>query len=354
MSYNDEITVSINGTAYAGWKAASVSRSLDAVCGEFNVSLMDKWNILAEPMRIRPGDACQVLIGGEPVITGYIDAVSPAISAGDHSVAISGRDKTCDLVDCSAMIESYETIGLDLAALARLICASLDDISVKVETDVGPPFERFAVQPGETAFACLDRAAKLRGVLLTTDGEGSLVLSAKGSFADSGDALVYGRNIKSATANFDWRNRFQTYRVNGQMPAFDDGLDDPRHDEIGEARDVNVMRKRPLILTAEAWSGEEECRTRAENECCCRAGDSERVNVQVVGWRQSSGELWKPALQVSVTAAPIYLDNDSFVVATVRYSYSDGDGTVAELELRRPDSYLESQTGQVEEDPYGL
>ena len=347
---SDEITLSINGSTYGGWKATDATRSIESLCGSFNVSLMDKWYEGQMPIQIQPGDACQVMIGDEPIITGFVDSVSPAISAADHSITISGRDKTCDLVDCSAEIDTYEIIGQDLAALANLICGRFG-IAVQVKTDVGEPFVRFAVQPGETAFACLERAAKQRGVLLTASEDGALVLSAKGVFEESGDALIYGKNIKSASAVFDAKDRFSEYMVNGQTPAFDDGADDPYHDQIGKARDPNVMRYRPLILTAESWTDPDAAKTRAENECCCRAGKSFRVNAQVVGWRQSSGVLWKPGLKVEVTAPPLYLENSELAVGTVRYSFSDGDGAITELELTRPDAYLDSGAGKVEEDP---
>jgi prophage tail gpP-like protein len=181
------------------------------------------------------------------------------------------------------------------------------------------------------------------------------VLSAKGVFEESGDALIEGANIKSGSAVYDWKDRFQTYRVNSQMPSFGDGADDPLHAEIGEARDTNVMRHRPLIVNSEAWATPEATRIRAENECCCRAGKSTRVNIQVTGWRQSSGKLWKPGLKVSVTSPALYrLDNADMVISTVRYTYSDGDGAVAELELTRPDVYLDTGAGEVKEDPFGL
>ncbi len=347
---SDEIIVMVNGTRFGGWKAADATTSIESVCGQFRVDLMDKWTEESTPIEIKPGDACQVLLGDEPVITGYVDNVSPAIDADNHSVNISGRDKTCDLVDCSAVVSSFELWGLDLAAIARKICAEFDGIEVKVETDVGKPFDRFAVQPGESAFACIERAAKQCGVLLTTDGDGRLVLSAKGIFTATGDALVYGKNIEKIAVNNDWKDRFQTYTVNGQMPAFNDGADDPVHDQIGEARDQNIMRRRPLILNAEAWTRPDAAKTRAENEACCREGNSRRVNVTVAGWRQSSGALWKPGLKVSVTAPPVYLDNVELVIATVRYSYSDGDGTIAELELKPVTAFLENGRGEVGKD----
>jgi prophage tail gpP-like protein len=349
----DEIRVAVNGTSYGGWKTAAVSRSIDSLCGQFDMGLMDRWSIGQELIEIRPGDACQALIGDEPVMTGYVDSVAPAISAGEHSVNISGRDKTCDLVDCSAEIESFEMIGLTLAEIAGLICGKFDGLGVDVRTDVGQPFARFAVQPGETAYSCLDRAAKQRGVLLTTDPDGRLALSARGVFERTGDALVQGRNILAASANFDMRDRFSEYTVNGQTPAFDDGADDPEADQIGIARDVNVMRRRPLILTAEAWTLPDAARTRAENECCSRAGRAVKANVQVAGWRQSSGALWQPGLKVMITAPALYFDSVELVVSSLRFTFSDGGGTVTELELTRPDAYLDSQAGEVEEDPLG-
>lgn len=348
---HDEIVVAVNGANFSGWKTATVTRSIDTVCGSFEVGLMDKWQQDQQPIEIKPGDPCQVFAGGEPVITGYIDTVSPSISTDNHEVRISGRDKTCDLVDCSTEIDSFEVHGLGLAGLAYMVCEPFG-IDTRIETDVGDPFEWFDIQIGETAFNCLDRAARMRGVLLTTDGQGALVLSAKGKFTSSGDALVYGQNVKSAVGNYDFRDRYSDYKAHGQMPALGWGGQDPHNDLLGKARDENVMRYRPLLITAENWADPEGVTTRAKNEATARAGKSSRVNVQVVGWRQSSGSLWEPGLKVAVTIPPLYLPNVVFVISTVRYSFSDSSGTITELELCRPDAYLDAGSGEVEKDPF--
>lgn len=352
MSDEEEIVISVNGVSYGGWKAAAALSSIDAVCGSFDVSLMDRWGEMKAPMEIHPGDACQVLLGDEPVITGYVDSVSPSITASDHSIAISGRDKTADLVDCSTDINAYELIGLKLDEIAKMICQKFG-INVLVNTNVGEAFERFAIQPGESAFSCLERAAKLRGVLLTTNGDGALAISAKGVFPATGDAIIEGKNILSGSAVYDWKDRFSDYTVHGQMPAFDDGADDPAHNQIGNARDVNVMRYRPLILTSESWATLESARIRAENECAWRAGKATRVNVQVPGWRQSNGSRWMPGIKTAATSRSLYIpDNTELVVSSVRYSFSDSDGRIAELELTRPDAYMNNCSGAVEVDPY--
>ena len=350
MPDNDEVIVSINGTNYGGWKSANVTSSMEFVCGSFDVNLMDKCGELDVPHEIKPGDGCQVLLGDDPVITGYVDDVSPSISASDHQISISGRDKTCDLVDCSVDLTSFEVIGVTLADLANMVCAPFG-ISVKVKTDCGEPFVRFAVQVGETAFSCLERAARQRGVLLTTDCSGALVITAKNEFEACGDALIEGVNIKSGSASFNWRERFKEYTCHGQMPAFFDGADDPIHNQIGKATDCNVKRYRPMLITGESFVTCDAARIRAENECGCRAGKSTQVRIEVVGWRQSSGQLWRPRQKVSVQSNSLYLDNAELVIATVRYGFSDFGGKTVDLELNRPDAFLESGSGQVESDP---
>ncbi len=347
----DDVTLSINGTDYAGWKGVTVTRSIDSVCGSFELNVSDRWPNQNIPRAIREGDECQVFLGNDVVITGFVDGVSPAITKDTHSLAVRGRDKTCDLVDCSAEIDLYELVDEDLAGIAGMVCEKFG-IELKVQTGVGEPFVRFSIQPGDSAFSIIERAARQRGVSCTTDGNGALVLTARGEFKPAGDRLEEGVNLLAATADYDWTSRHQTYRVLGQMPSFHDGADDPMADMLGQARDANVMRYRPLILTCEIWTDAESAEKRAKCECAWRAGKSLRVNVQVMGWRQSNGMLWEPGYTVHLISPSLYQDDVELVISTVRYSISDSSGQIAELEMTRPDAYLDNGEGEVEKDPF--
>ena len=348
----DDVILKVNSSGYHGWKGMTVTRSIDAFCGLFDISAHDRWPGQNLPRGINPGDECQVLIGDDPVITGYVDGVSPGFTSTDTSLGVRGRDKTSDMVDCPTMVDTYEVIDMDLAGIANTLCSEFK-IDLKIMADVGQPFIKFSIQPGEKASACLERAAKLRGIICTTDGNGSLVLTARGSFKPADDQLVEGENIKKATGDYNFSNRYSEYTVFGQMPSFNDGVDEPLADLMGTARDVNVMRYRPLLLPAEAWTSPESATIRAKNECARRAGDSKRVNVQVTGWRQSSGALWEPGTTIAITSARLSLDNEQMVISTLRYSISDTGGRITELELKRPDAYLENGDGEVEEDSDG-
>lgn len=49
------------------------------------------------------GELVEVLIGDEPVLTGYVEALPLRYDASSVSMGIVGRSKTADLVDCSAL-----------------------------------------------------------------------------------------------------------------------------------------------------------------------------------------------------------------------------------------------------------
>lgn len=349
MSDAAGIVLKLNGADYGGWLEQRASRSIEHVCGTFDLSMTDRWAIEKVRRELHPGDECQILLDGESVLNGYIDVMEPSYSATSHVLRVSGRDRTCDLVDCSAEVDAYEFMGVDLETIARFLCEKFE-IGLRVETATGEPFRKFVVHPGETAFQVIERAAKQRGVLCTTDGAGDLVLCSRGT--GTGDDLVEGGNILAARAPQDWRNRYSIYRVNGQMPAFLDGLDEPFEGQYGEAIDRNIHRYRPLTINCECYADAGGARARAEYECCCRAGKANRHYITVPGWRQSSDALWTPNLLVTVRSPMIDADGVNMIVAGVSWMVGSG-GEVTNLELARPDAFLEDASGQVEEDPFG-
>jgi prophage tail gpP-like protein len=110
-----------------------------------------------------------VAVGGQALIEGFVDAVEPSCDATSHGVRVSGRDSAGDLVDCSA--EPGEWHGQPLSQLVSAIGAPFG-LRVSAETSLDAPFERFRIQEGETAWAAIERACQMRGVLCLSDGLG--------------------------------------------------------------------------------------------------------------------------------------------------------------------------------------
>ena len=147
----DDITLRIDGVDWTYWTSVQVTRQMDAIAGTFSLALADKWIGGAQALPIAAGMACQILIGGEQVIDGYIDQVRPSFSATAHGISVTGRDRSADLVDCAAIHSPGQWLNCTVLQLAQAL-ASPFGVHVTAEGDVGAPIASFKLEEGETAF----------------------------------------------------------------------------------------------------------------------------------------------------------------------------------------------------------
>ncbi len=142
------IALLVNGHKYTGWKTARVTRGIESVAGSFDLSVSDRdWAIEAE-------DECTVMIGDVGLINGWVDEPNPHYSAGDSGLNVAGRDATGALVDCSAILESWEFKGVSVLAFAKKVCEPFG-IAVSLQSGLTLPAspKKISVDPGDTAFS---------------------------------------------------------------------------------------------------------------------------------------------------------------------------------------------------------
>lgn len=344
----NDVELLVGGTPYKGWESVSITKNLDSVSGSFSVAVMDRWRELVESWGIKPGDECSVTIGGEVVITGWVDGIDTDFDKESRSITVKGRDKTCDLVDCSIITKTSQLKNKTLTDIATELCSPFS-ISVTAETDVGKPFEKWDITQGETVFDNLNKAAKLRGVLLTSDERGNLKIVRAGSEMAT-DALVQGENILSASASYDDTQRFSEYVVKGQKKGDDKVNGKEAAHNKDQATDAGVSRYRPMLLTSEGSSDKETVKGRAEWEATTRAAKAFKMDATVVGWRQSSGTLWKVNQKVQVTCGFAGVIND-LLISGITYEKSEAQGTVCRMELVRPDAFKPEPEVKEQSDP---
>jgi prophage tail gpP-like protein len=338
-----DFRVVVNGQSYGGWKEASVTRTIEALAGSFEVVVSEKWP--GEPTRreINPGDACEVTLDGEVVLSGFVDDVNgqyaPGSDGGDgaHEVAIAGRDATGDLVDCSHVGPPNEWTGQRIDAITRAICTPFGiPVTVADGTDIGAPLARkFTIQQGETAYEAIERMARTRAVLAVSDGRGGLVLTRAGT-SKATTALVLGENILSASGLSSLRERFRDYTVKGQLAGTDAVHGTQASGPAGVALDPIVQRYRPLVVVAEEQADIATCRTRAQWEANVRAGRGRRATYRVQGWKHKGG-LWRPNELVNVLDPLLGIAMEMLVV-TVRHAIASS-GSTTEIEVVRPEAY---------------
>lgn len=344
----NDVELLIAGTPYRAWEQVTITKNLDSVSGSFSVSVFDKWRELVESWAIKPGDECAVTIGGEVIITGWVDGIDTDFDKESRTITIKGRDKTADLVDCSIITKSSQIKNKTLIEIAKELCGPFS-ISVKAETDVGRAFEKWDITQGETVFENLNKAAKLRGVLLTSDELGNLKIVRPGSDM-AGDALIQGENILSGAASYDDSERFSEYLVKGQKKG-DDKVNGKEAAQVkDQATDGGVSRYRPMLLTSEGSSDKETTTSRAQWEATVRAAKAFKFKASVVGWRQSSGELWKVNQRVSVSCGFAGVIGD-LLISGITYEKGETTGTITQMDLVRPDAYTPDPEVKESTDP---
>lgn len=327
--------LSVGGRRYEGWTKLAVTRSIETLCGAFMFEITVREYSDAPRWPLRSGEACTVEIDGEVVITGYIDDINPSIDERGYSIVIVGRDRSADLVDCSAVHKPGSWTGKSIEAIAAELAKPFGlDVVAKVET--GEKVKKFALQQGETVYSAIERLARFRGLLAVSNAQSQIELIRPGTGAVVAE-LVEGENIlPGSSANHDVRDRFSEYLVKGQSSG-DDQVNGKAASAIkGDARDAAVGRYRPMLIIAEDQATTASLRKRAAFEASTRAAKGQRGMVPFAGWRAPNGELWRPNQRVSVKAPFLKIDGEMLI--TEVNLVKDDRGSIAELTITPPEA----------------
>lgn len=381
----NRVRLVVAGEEYGGWKTVRIRLAIESQARSFDLEVTDKWpGQTTIPRRIQPGDACQVFIGDDLVLTGYVDATPIRFDGRSVSVAVRGRSKTADLVDCCPIEAGKATAGAgggswaDVVPLKggqaenvikppakaanqwrnqklEVIAAALAapyGVRVLSEVDTGRVIPDHQVQVGETVFESIDRMMRLRHVLSTDNEKGDLVFIDVGSSGRATTLIETGKNVLSGSTELDYKGVFSEYVVKGQRVGNDEQFGADVAEEEGEAtdyspatvtsqtataKDARAKRRRVLVIKQSGQADDGTCQDRAEYERAHRAAKALETTYTLAGWRQSDGALWKPNLLVRVRDPLIGFDAE-MVIAECSWIL-DPDGLRTEVRVGPPDGY---------------
>lgn len=330
-----KVSLQVNGLAYGGWKAVRVTRGIECISGSADLQVSDRWAGQRKPWPIYEEDECKVLIDDEILITGFVDRRSVSYSADDHSLGVSARDRTSELVDCSAVLDKWEFRNTDLLKFAKKLC---EPYGIEVTLNgTAQKIVRLCIDPGDSVFEALERACRMTGYLAMSDGQGGLVLTRPGSSKVT-TALIEGKNILAASGDFDATNRFRTYLVLGQHRGTDEDTAESAAHISAFAEDENVRRvERTLVIRPEGSLTTEQAKQRAQWEATVRAARGDLVVVTVQGWTMGNGEVWPINALVHLKSPFLAIDGE-MLISQATYTLDDG-GTTTQLTLVRPDAF---------------
>lgn len=318
MSDQNICELLVDGRIYGGWVEIAVERSIEQISGSFELQLTARWPGVDVAQGLREGLPCAVRIGGETVLTGYVDSYEPDLTSTSTSIRVSGRCKTGDLVDCAALYKTGAWRGVKLDRIVRDIVAPFGlTVEIAPGLDMGEVFKRFALEDGERAFDAIDRACRLRAILCTSTPAGNVLLTLA-SDEESGVTLSEGENILRIQAVHSWKERHSVVILKAQTPGDDDEFGAAASQLKVSAKDAEINRYRPLVVMAEHHTSSASLADRAAWEVKVRMGRGKRGRLSVVGWRTGKdgmeGPLWQPNTLVRVVSDRMNLDDDMLIV----------------------------------------
>lgn len=327
----NRVVLKVDGMEYAGWLEVRIARGVDRAAADFTLSVTRQY------WPIRPGSACEVWIGPDRLITGWVDEVNLSHASNDLKIEVKGRSRTADLIDCSAVNRPGQWSNQSLQRIADDLARPYGvQVIARTADKVIPDHQ---LQQGETVIESLNRLCAMRGLVATDDADGRLILHRPGSGPRAAQVLAgKGGNVLKATAKFSQRDRFHRYIVKGQQAGF--SLDDSSQiaQPAGSATDPGIRATRTLIVIAEAQADAARCADRAQWEAANRAGRGVEITATVAGWRQQNGALW-PVNGIVPFKDEIMGFSADLLIAEATYSKGSG-GTLTELRLAPPEAYV--------------
>jgi prophage tail gpP-like protein len=352
------MSIRVNGVNLSGFKSGTAFRSMEALCGSFNFtsSVQDD-----ETFPVKVNDLVEVLVDGQTIATGYIDAGSGSYDATTHEATVRGRDLLQDLVD-SSIGATKQFTGGTLESITKTVLSDLGFTGVNIINEAGTikPFEVTETESAEIgmgAFDFLEVYARKRQVLLTTDGLGNIVF-ARGTTVAPTTRLVMkrghdGNNILRASYSKDYSKRYNKYKVAAQqnISLLDSTFEQATVDQKGVVLDTGkeeIRATRYLEINAEDNMVSETAKERATWEANFRRANSIIYNPVVQG-HLDVDKPWAPNTLVYVEDEYAGVVGNR-MIKSVNYMYDLTEGSITELITTSEDAYtlqaVESQRGK--------
>lgn len=332
---------------YHTFQSISVKRQINALAATFRVRFPNKWLLTQDEFDLDVFRSCRItrvvkrddqgrILRTETLLDGFIESLNTAVDDSSHTIEISGRDKTGDLIDCSPP-NLPEFNNLTLYQIMVEVCKPFN-IQVSGSRVDDYIFPKAKLRPGETVFAFLNRLSKQRGLLLCnrprTGGGIELCVPGARRYARS---KIDSDNVLSFSLAMDSSKVFSEYTVLSQSNMISSlSLES---DEVEAQQEVNathkdnsVKRYRPLTFIAEKSSNNTQALSRARWEASKRSAQLLRINVTVIGWINADNQIWKENHRVNVDYPASGIKGE-YLISECSYSYGADDSQKTTMTL---------------------
>jgi prophage tail gpP-like protein len=344
------MNLEVNGTVYEAFTDIAVNIRMDALCREFSFGASRAGGAA---LPFKGGEPCRVRDDADIIATGFIERVDIAYSATSHTIQIGGRDKPADLLDSTLRSISDFRPPISLKRCIELALKDIGAADIKVIDLANPePFKTvvdlIAPEPGEGCFEFIEKLARKRKVLVTSDPDGNIVIARAGEDRSAGAiqnlAGAPDNNVLSSSASYDMTARFYRYTFTSSLNLValaNAGIVVPSHivNQRGYAIDNSIRRSRQLALQPESALAAKDNTARAEWEANVRQSRGKLYSCVLPGFRESpGGALWGVNRLVRVRDEFVDIEGDMRISA-VAFSLDESAGSTTTITCMPPNAF---------------
>lgn len=334
-STDGEVAILIDGKRFRFWDKIRITRALDTMdTVEFGAPFDSEAPGFKDTFRPFSFKTVVITVGGTPLFTGTMVAVSPVIENGQKIISVSGYSLPGVLNDCTSPASSFplEYDNQGLREIATALAAPFG-ISVEFLADQGAVFERVASEPGKKVLAFLTELAKQRNLIISSSSRGKLIFLQSSDGGQPVARLQQGSApVLSVTPFFSPQEYYS--HITGIEPVVV-GLAGSQF-TVKNPRLLGVTR--PLTFNAPDTL-DAGVKAAVEAKAGRMFGSMASYSIRVATWRDPSGNLWEPNTSIKLLApdAMIYKEYE-FIIRSIEFSRDRATET-ATLNLVIPGSF---------------
>lgn len=336
----DQVQLKIGGLVHTGWSDYDIDSDLMVPADGWRVSL--RQTHIEVPPQVVEGATVELALvrdgAAETVLSGRLDSRRLSVSRGQHELALSGRDGAAVLLDCSATIVARR--GVTLAQVIADVVRPLGVTRYRVDAEDTLLREKVNIEPGDTGWDSLRRAAEANGLWPWFEPDGMLVVGGPRYDMPPVATLALmrdgkGNNVLALTEERDMASRFSEVTVLGQSSGTGSGAGerDGRAHIKATVPDTGVPVYRPRIVVDHEAVSEAIARARGRKIISDARLQGYTLSAVVKGHRTTDGVLWKPGQRVTVKSEPHGIEGVYFLMGR-RFQLDRRGGQVTHLTLK--------------------
>jgi prophage tail gpP-like protein len=328
-------TVTAGGQQYNNWETVEVHKSASDVVDHcmLTVSEPSTGGSGLAALKLAPGDAATVTLGGAKAITGNVYMRQAAADATTHAVQIGIASKSQAILRTSVDGKPGQYLNQTIQQIGSAVFGKVG-VNFKVvgnPSGADLPFQRISESIGQTRFAFIENLCRMRNLHLIDDGQGG-ISAYRGS---QGNAAPLQEGVNILKSRLLLKADEYVENLTGLAQIFKQGAPGAQvaatatvNNPVGAGTGGNYN------FPIENAGDKATVQMRVNHQV-------DDVNYQTVdgvitvqGWFLSAGDLWMNHVRQSVTVnSPLLIPGGSasFIIKEVIHRQSSGDGTTTDI-----------------------